>query len=87
MADNIQVIWENSNDGCDSNRFHNLLLICSCFESCLVSTSDSPSPITSTTIDYTEYDKIALSFSGDKFETVSALAETITEGVEEDYGK
>ncbi len=50
----IQVIWENSNDGCEYNKYHNHLLIFSCFESCFVSTSDSSFTTTSTTIDYVE---------------------------------
>lgn len=48
----IQVIWENSNDGCKYNKFHNLFLILSCFESCLVSTTDSSYSATNTAVNY-----------------------------------
>lgn len=50
----IQVIWENSNEGCEYNKYHNHLLIFSCFESCFVSTTDFPSSITNTTVDYVD---------------------------------
>ena len=54
MSADIQVIWENTNDGCNNTRYHNLLLICSLFESCFVSTTDSPSSTTNTTVDYAD---------------------------------
>jgi hypothetical protein len=38
-------------------------------------------------VDYSKYDDIALSFSEDKYETTADLAEALTDGVDEDYGR
>ena len=67
-----------------------LITISLIFSVCLseiVAQEEDSTKFLPTTVDYSRYDKIALSFGDQKFATMADLAETITKDIDEDYGR